>query len=279
MVTRLVVAVAALGGGLGAAGILWTLLPGDRSDKVGGETAARSRVTLVTGSALVAGIVAGLVAGWPIAVPAAALAVVLLARLRTRQGFQEAARRIEAVAVWSELLRDTLVASAGLNQAIVATADVAPKALQVEIGSLVDRIVSGLSLSEALHRFADEVADPSADLVVCALLLAAESRTQRLSDLLTTLAASIRDDVSMRLRVDAARSGTRSGVRTIILFSLGFMALLTVLAHSYLVPFRTVQGQVVLGFVCALYGSGVWLMARMARQDDPARLLGRQSAP
>ena len=77
--------------------------------------------------------------------------------------------------------------------------------------------------------FADEIADPSADLVVCALTLAASARAQRLVDLLGALAGSMREEVAMRLRVESGRASARSGVRTIIVFSAGFVALLALL--------------------------------------------------
>ena len=47
--------------------------------------------------------------------------------------------RIEAVATWTEMLRDTLSAAAGLEQAILATAPLAPVAIRGEITELAAR--------------------------------------------------------------------------------------------------------------------------------------------
>jgi len=86
--------------------------------------------------------------------------------------------------VWTELLRDSLTAAAGLAQAIVATAGIAPEAIRPSAGRLADRIMSGVSMDEALRTFAAEIDEQSADEVVCALRLAATAPAQKLADLL-----------------------------------------------------------------------------------------------
>ncbi len=82
------------------------------------------------------------------------------------------------------MLRDTLAAASGLSQSIMSTASVAPDPIRAEVEALSLRLSNGMSIPDALRMFADEVADPSADLVVCALMLAATARAQRLVDLL-----------------------------------------------------------------------------------------------
>ena len=88
------------------------------------------------------------------------------------------------------------------------------------------RLSNGMPIPAALRLFADEIADPSADLVVCALMLAAAARAQRLVDLLGALAEAMHEEVAMRLKVESGRASARSGIRTIIVFSLGFVGLL-----------------------------------------------------
>jgi tight adherence protein B len=226
---------------------------------------------LVLGVAV--GALVGAATGWPIAVIVGAVAAAAVVRAFEGSNHRDHVRRIEAVATWTELLRDSLVASAGLAQAVVGCARVAPRELRAEVTRLADRISAGMPMSDALRGFADDVDDASADLVVCALVLASDARTQRLGDLLTALADSIRDEVSMRLRVEAGRASARSSVRTIVVFSIGFAVLLAFLARGYLQPFQSATGQLVLVGVAALYGSGIWLMARLVRPASPVRLL------
>jgi NADH:ubiquinone oxidoreductase subunit K len=214
---------------------------------------------------LMSALVVGAITHWPIAAILAALATMTLPSAFRATSSQDVTRRAEAVAVWTELLRDALTGSAGLAEAIVTTAGVAPQAIRVPAGHLADRIMSGVTMDTALRLFASEVDDPSADEVVCALRLVATSRAQRLVDLLGSLADSTRDVVAMRLRVE---------VRMVMCFSVGFLALLTVVARSYLSPFGSIDGQFILAVVGACYAAGLALMVRLVRSHSwlrPAR--------
>jgi Flp pilus assembly protein TadB len=219
------------------------------------------------GFPLVMAIVVGAITRWPVAGLLAAVAAVTLPLALRSTSSRDTTRRAEAVAVWTELLRDTLTASAGLGQAIVTTANLAPEAVRVPASHLADRIMSGVPMDTALRLFASEVDDPSADEVVSALRLATTHRAQRLVDLLGALADSTRDVVAMRLRVEASRASARSGVRLVLCFSIGFVALLSVVARSYLAPFGSVTGQLVLVVVGVCYGAGLMLMVRLVRYD------------
>jgi Flp pilus assembly protein TadB len=214
---------------------------------------------------LVSGLIVGTVTRWPVAALLAAAATALLPAMFRSTSSRDLTRRTEAVAVWTELLRDTLTASAGLAQSIVATAGVAPDELREPVTLLADRIMSGVPMDDALRLFALEVHDSSAEDVVAALRLAATSRAQRLVELLGALADSTRDEVTMRLRVEASRASARSGVRTVICFSIGFVALLMLVARSYLAPYGSITGQLVLVLVGVCYVAGLILMVRLVR--------------
>jgi len=283
-----------IGTGLGVSGLLFALqvrpVPTD-SSQAGVPTSASSprarrawRIpTTVRARSLivpvVVGIVLAVVTRWPVAGVLGALAAVIVPGQFLHASARTQARKVEAIAVWTELLRDTLAASAGLAQAIVATAPSAPDAIHDQVAVLAGRVVSGVPVEAALRSFADDVDDPSVDLVVCALIMAATSRAQRLVELLSALADAIREDVAMRLRVDSSRASARSSVRTVIVFSLLFAALLLVVAHSYLAPFGSAEGQLVLVAVGLLYSGGIGLMVRMVRPPVGPRLLGRKETP
>ncbi len=111
--------------------------------------------------------------------------------------------------------------------------------------------------------------------MVCALLLTAAARAQRVGDLLATLADSTRDEVALRLRIETSRASLRSGIRTVLVFSVSFALALVILAHAYLAPFGTPRGQAVLAVVGVLYAVGLTLMVFLARPPAPVRLLGR----
>ncbi len=288
--TLLVVLVAALGAGGGAALLLaWSASPSTGAIAGAGEPGSSAPQEPILASLrrrsyswwlrtvlapAAGGLVIGMVTGWPVAGVLAALGVAGFPALLGRTATSIAAEKVEAIATWTELLRDTLAASAGMTQAIVSTAPIAPSTIRSQVTSLAARLSSGVPATAALRTFAEELDDSTGDLVVCSLLLAASARAQRLVDLLSSLADSAREDVAMRLRVEAARASTRSGVRTIVVFSVVFAAGLALLAHDYLSPFGTATGQLVLVAVGACYALGLVLMVHLARPAQPVRMLG-----
>jgi len=274
-----------VGLGLGITGLVVTLLPGTgvRLGGDGVESAAvirRSSARPVTAElpALIAavgvGIVCILVTRWPVAGPIGALAAFGLPRLLRQTSGSVSIAKIEAVATWTEMLQGTLAASAGLGQAIIATAELSPDPIRPATEHLAQQIRSGVHPREALLQFAEEVGDPCADRVVCSLLLAFSSRAQRLGELLHALAESTRQEVALRLRIETGRASVRSSVRTVVVFSVAFAAGLSVLARSYLTPFDSATGQLVLLVVGGLYAGGLILMVALARPPAPVRLLG-----
>ena len=270
------VVLCALGLGLGAVGLLRSLNgqppeagpPGHRRT---GLSWGVVRPVLV---AALCGAVAAAVTGWPVAFVIGAAAGYGLPRLFGQTAGSASVVKIEAIASWTEMLQGTLAASAGLNQAIIATAPLSPPPIREAAMGLSGRITSGMHPTEALLLFGEDLGDPSADRVICSLILAITSRAQRLGELLAALADSTRDEVALRLRVETSRASVRSGVRTVLVFSVGFAGALVVLAHAYLAPFATPAGQAVLVVVGVLYAAGLTLMVVMARPPAPVRLLG-----
>lgn len=223
---------------------------------------------------LVVAVVVGVLTGWVAAAILAGLACWGLPRVvgRDRNHARRVAR-IEAIATWTEMLRDTLSAAAGLEQAILATAPIAPAAIRAEITDLAARLETGERLAPSLRRVADQLADPTADLVVSALVLAAGQQAKQLGDLLGSLAAAARDQVSMRLRIEAGRARTRTSVRVIVGTTLAFAVLLVLLNRSYLAAYDSAFGQVMLLGVGAAFTAGITWLARISRLREPARVL------
>ena len=70
-------------------------------------------------------------------------------------------------------------------------------------------------LVPALRSFAAELADPTGDLVVAALVLAAGHEARRLAELLGSLAGAARDQAAMQLRIEAGRARIRTSTRVV----------------------------------------------------------------
>jgi len=229
-------------------------------------------------TAAATGLLAYVVTGWPMSIPIGALAVLGLPGLAGRRS-AKVIERLEAIGSWAEMLRDTLAGASGLTQALVATSAIAPRPIREEVSALGARLSNGVALTTALRIFAEELADPAADVVVASLLMAATERAQRLGDLLGALAESTREEVAMRQGVEASRSSARSAVRSVTGFSFGFLAFMAVFARAYLAPYHSAAGQLVLGVVGTIFGLGLWLMAVMVRPRPTPRLFAPELGP
>lgn len=211
---------------------------------------------------------------WPVgAVLAGLVAAVVPETLRRIRAESALVIRTEAVAAWTEMIRDTLAAAAGLEEAVLATGHAAPEAIRPEVDQLARRLRHG-QLVEALEHFAEEVANPAADLVVAALTTAARREARELVPLLTALATSARAEAEMRLRVHVSRARIRTGVRVVI-GTLGlFAGGLILFNRPYLEPYGTAVGQLVLLVVGGIVGFGWLLLQRMAQIEPPGRFFG-----
>lgn len=233
----------------------------------------RPRIGWLAGAAL-AGLAVGAITGWVIAAVLMAVAVLSLPRfLGSSTTHRRDLERIEAIAGWTEMLRDTLVAAAGLEQAILATAPACPEAIREEITELAVRLERGERLAPSLRHLADQLHDPTADLVISALVLAAEHQARQLADLLGELAGEAREQASMRMRVEAGRARTRTSVRVIVITALSFAIGLVVLNRGYLAPYDSAFGQVMLLLVGCLFAAAFTWLARIARLREPERFL------
>lgn len=227
------------------------------------------------GIAVGAGVAAALVTRWPVG---GVLVAALVGSWQTLFGQQLSAAaevaRIEAIAAWTEMLRDTMAAAAGLEQAVTTTAAIAPKPIRAEIVVLASRIESReVSLADGLPDLADALADPTADLVIAALASAAERRVRSLGELLGALAASAREDANMRLRVQASRARVRTAARIVTCVTLLMAGGLVLFKRDFLSAYGSAEGQVVLTVVGAIFAVAFWWLTRMSEVSSPDRFL------
>lgn len=268
--------------GLGLALILDTRLahdsrPASRQEPNGaGAATARQRRTLRLRRLVVpvaAGVAAWVLTGWPVPGVMTASAAYFLPGLMVSADREHGARqaRIDAVASWAELMRDTLSASAGLLESIRATAPFAPEAILPATSRLVEHL--GRDPQRALRAFADEVADPIADRVVVALAFAVANPARDLAGLLGTLADAAREQAAMNNRIHIARARTRTTVRMIIGLTLSLGAALALLDRNFLAPYASVFGQLALFVIGALFAGGFAWLGRLSHLPEPPRLL------
>jgi Flp pilus assembly protein TadB len=225
---------------------------------------------------LAAGLVALLATRWPaLAVGIGVLVAFWPAMFGGLREERSAIARLEGLAAWTESLRDTIAGAVGLEQAIPATAYAASPSIRPQLRLLVDRLRVRVPMSTALQRFADDLDDPSADLVVAALILNARLRGPGLRQVLTTLADSARAELDMRQRVMASRASTRRSVQIIVGVTILFVIGLPLLNRTYVEPYSTPAGQLVLAVVLGIFALGFLWMRRLSRLEMPQRFLVR----
>jgi Flp pilus assembly protein TadB len=217
-------------------------------------------------------------AGWalsglPVAAPVLAVAtlgvpVVLGATGQARADLT----RAEALGEWTRRLGDILAVGVGLEQAIVTSTRTVPAPLAAPVGRLAARLQARWDTAVALRVFADELSDPTADLVVAALLLAQRRRGPGLAAALTGIATSVAEEVAARRRVEADRAKPRTTARWVTVVTLATL-LMAATNTDYLTPYGTGVGQLVLALLALLYGVALWWMHRMATGPRPPRLL------
>ncbi len=210
---------------------------------------------------------------WPIGILLAiggGLAGPSLAGAKRRR--QAAMAKVEAVAAWAEQLRDIIGTSSGLQEAIAASSRVAPMAIRAEVRQFaVDQRRENFGV--AARRFAAAVADPAADQVAVALMLAAERRGQSLALVLDDVAAAAREESTMMDRTETARARSYTEALAVTSIVLIMFAGMLLFNRSYLSAFDTMVGQAVLGAVGVGWAFAIASLIGLAKIDRPDRLL------
>jgi Flp pilus assembly protein TadB len=276
---------AAIAGMLGALAGLGVLLivtglrrsgesrPDPRLSRIAARFRQQATWPRVAATVITAAVVAA-VTRWPAGTVLAGLAAWFLPRaLGPDRRHARDLEKIEAVASWTEMLRDTIAAAAGLEQAILASEPVAPAPVREHVVLLAARIRRGQRLPAALRAFAAEIADPTADLVVAALLLAAEQQARDLARLLGTLADSARQHAVMRMRVAAGRARVRTAARIIIAVTMLLVVGLLTWSRPFLQPYGTAAGQLMLLVTGGCFAAGFWWLHKISVMGSEPRIL------
>jgi tight adherence protein B len=265
--------------GLTCAGAVLVCVDGlRRRPRLYGDLRARTaRLDKAAQLRIAAGVVAGLLVevtlGWPVAAVLVAFGVLALPPiLGSRRASRRQEARLEAVATWAEMLRDNLRSAAGLEQAVVSSAQSPPAAIAAEIGRLADDLARRVPIAVALRRFAADLADPIADLVIGQLTLAATAQAGQLGDTLSVVAAQARERVAMRLDIEADRAGIRTQIRMVVVTTVLLAVGLVVFRRPFLRPYESMAGELVVAVIGTFWLAGFALLARQSRFTDAPRM-------
>jgi len=228
------------------------------------------------------GLAAGVLTRWPVA---ALLAMLLAwwwpALFGAKGTVQRNIERINGIAAWTEMLRGMMAAAASIEQAIIATVPLAPDAIRPELEAVALRIRQGQPLAAALRPLADAIDDDTGDLVVGALILAADptQRSGNLAEQLGQLASAARAKATMRSRIQADRARLYAAARAITLITLGVITALILVGRSFLAPYGTPPGQLALLGVGGVFAVGLLGLTWLGRNGAPERFITAANHP
>jgi Flp pilus assembly protein TadB len=274
---RLILAIVA-GAGVGLG--LWLIVVGWRGDQLRVRTRrpidpARLRRT-AAGAA--AGLVVLALTHWV----AVAIGIVVLAASYDRvfggtRRTRIAIDRLDALAGWTESLRDLVGSGVALPESLPASVTVAAPTIRPHLTDLAERLAAREPLESALRDLADALDDGGADLIIAALILNARAQGRALEAVLSALAASTRAELRVRRAIDAERRSTRRAVQVVVVVTVVSALGLALGNPAYVAPYRTAAGQVILAAVVAIFAVGFAWLGRLSALPTSQRLLAKAS--
>ena len=251
---------------------------GERFSGLLGSDRQARRTRLAGAVGLVLGMLVAAATGWVVAVllvPAAFVGVPML--LQVSEGKHQIAR-LEAMEEWTRSLAGVLGAGVGLEQAIQATLSRStPDAIREEVQLLVARLRARWDTQAALRAVAHDLHDPTGDAIAAGLLLAAERRGRGLAKMLEGIAERAAEDVRNRRRIEADLAKPRSTARWVTVITVGVLAVMA-LNSSYIEPYGTPLGQLILIVLLSAYVGALLWMRQMAKGESLPRFLGTSRA-
>lgn len=231
------------------------------------------RTRMLAGIGLGIGGLLAVLTGWVIALAVAPLALAGIPVLLAAPPAQREVQRLEAMEEWVRTVAGTLGAGVGLEQALLRSLRSTPEPIKPEVTRLTGRLRARWATEDALRAFADDLDDPTGDLIAANLALGARRRGGGLATVLAALAQSVGEDVRARREIESDRAKPRANARLITGITLSVLVFLS-LSGNYIAPYGTPIGQVLLGTFLAMYvGMLIWLRT-MAQGRPMPRFIG-----
>ncbi|MDQ4037421.1 MAG: hypothetical protein M3313_03500 [Actinomycetota bacterium] len=194
--------------------------------------------------------------------------------VRSKRERREAIEKMEAIATWTESLKDIMGVGAGLHNTLQLSARTAPAPIETEVRNLSIRLQHE-SVDVALIKFAADVAHPAADTVVASLLLASRLQAGGLPDVLASVARATRDAAAMKQRIEGSRERAYTQSRIVAGTSIAFILLLVVFRRDFLSPYDTIGGQIAQAIIGGTFAFSGYAMYKLGRPQVPMRVFGR----
>ncbi len=232
----------------------------------------RTRLILI-GVGIAAGIILWTVTGWILWTVIVPLIMIGVPFLLGRGSEPDKLARLEGLETWTRGLAGLTISGSSLEQTIIASVGSSPEAIREEVTTLAARLNARWPTRVALRKFADDLADPTGDLIVAHLLLAERVRGAGLANALEDLAQSISEEVSVRRKIEADRAKPRQAVRITVLATVVLIGILPFIGQ-FMAPYKTPFGQLLLaiwiGFDVVML---LWLKKITAGKPTPRILV------
>jgi Flp pilus assembly protein TadB len=240
----------------------------DQARAAFGRMPRRTRILL--GIGIAAGLVAWLITGWPLLLLVGPVVSVGVPSMLSNRAQGERIARLEAIQDWTRSLAGSLSGGRGLESALRSTAWTAPGPIASQVQALAARLESRWDPRAALFAFADDLADPTADMVAQSLATAIELRGP-VATVLDDLADDVADQVRARREVEASRATYRATATWLTVITVGTIAAM-LLNGTYIEPYRTPLGQLVFLVLASLFALTLFWFNRMSNGTGPTRL-------
>lgn len=261
-------------------GGLWLTIAGltrqevtDQAPRPRVRSLQQQRRITVMAVATAVGALLWLLSGYVVALPAVPVLVLLLPAILPRSSDKAPIERLTALEEWTRSLSAVLGAQASLEQAIIASRASVADPIKREVGRLVARLHAGVPIDTALEGFADDLGDPTGDVLAGSLLLGSYRRGPGLARVLDGAAEMISDDVAARRQIEADRAKPRANARFISLVSIAVLVGMFLVNPQYVEPYKTPLGQVIFLALAAAFFGCLWWMNSTARAPKALRIL------
>lgn len=212
--------------------------------------------------------------GWVALLFTMPLAFMFVPQLFSNAEHTKAMAKLEAMESWARSLAGRIGTGATtLTQAVKNSLGNAPEAIQPELDRLTARLTSRWTPKRAYQAFADDLNDPTGDLLAAHLVLASEIKLSALPNALHDLAEMIFDEVKARREIDSARETNRTTARLASVITLGLLVLAATFMADFFSVYATPVGQLVLGLLLFGYIGALRWMRNLSRPELPPRIL------
>ncbi len=179
----------------------------------------------------------------------------------------------EAVATWTEAVRDGLGAGRHLRAALLASCDQPPDELADALIRLAARLESG-PVPDALRAMRPDVSHPALGPVVAALDVAYRRGTGDLSKLMASQVETTRADVARLRDQHALRAKHRRSMTLLLALFAGAITVVLLVWPAFFAAYRGLTGQLVLTVLGAVVVGAVHALIRMGEPDLPPDVFG-----